>query len=165
MLAGLELVLRIRFGTQPGRIAMSDWSTYAAGRVREKIGDENVRDRRALQEEEILKLNSFRRWEELRDLLIQRCTEFNAEPGMHGRLAWNNDNPNALKIEDTQTKVSLHTAFDPERHEVSVGGSLGKTYRITVIQGTRETCLTDGSLTASAHEIAREVLEGLLAIN
>jgi alanine-alpha-ketoisovalerate/valine-pyruvate aminotransferase len=148
---------------------MSDWSSYAAGKVKQQRENQGLRDARALQEESILALYAPKRWEELRGLLMQMCTEFNAEPNMRNTLAYDNSDPNALKIENIVTRINSRVTFDPERHEIKVnspGSSLGDGtyYRIAVISGQRETYFSDGNRSIEAHEIARKTLDSLLGI-
>lgn len=77
---------------------MSDWSSHAAKRIKQKRNEEQLKSSRALQEETLLESNSHGVWDELRNLLVQMCTEFNAEEGMRDTLAWNATNPIEPKI-------------------------------------------------------------------
>jgi len=148
---------------------MSDWSSYAAGRVRQQQQNSSIRDARALQEERLLDEYAPSRWEELRKTLMQMCTDFNAEEGMRNSFACDNSNRDALKVEYTPKVISARLTFNRERHEIKVGGLIGPAvgelvYKIAVVPGQRETYFSDGNNSIQAHEIARKVLDRLLGI-
>ncbi|MGA2099174.1 MAG: hypothetical protein ABSH39_23040 [Candidatus Acidiferrum sp.] len=148
---------------------MSDWSTNAAGRVRQQQQNNNIRDARALQEERLLDEYAPSRWEELRNTLMQMCSDFNAEAGMRNSFAYDNSNPDGLKVEYIPKAISARVTFSRERHEIKVGGLIGPAvgelvYKIAVVPGQRETYFLDGNNSIQAHEIARNVLDRLLGI-
>jgi hypothetical protein len=148
---------------------MSDWSSYAAQRVKRQRENNNLKDARMSHDERLLAEYAPGRWEELRRIFLEMCSQFNAEPEMRDTLAYDNSNPNALKIENTQTKMVLRVTFDPEHYEIKIGGLGGPSataayYKIAVVPGQRETHFIEGSNSVAAHEIARKALDSLLGI-
>jgi len=148
---------------------MSDWSSYAAQRVKRQRENNGLKNSRASQDARLLAEYAPGRWEELRRVFLEMCSQFNAEPEMREALAYDNSNPQALKIENTHTKMTLRITFDPEHSEIKIGGLSGPTataapYKIALVPGQRETYFTDGSNSVAAHEIARKALDSLLGI-
>jgi hypothetical protein len=170
----LELVVRLSFGHDraklEGATGMSDWSKYAAGKVRQQRQNESIRDARALQEERLLAEYAPSRWEELRLAIIEMCTQFNAEEGMRDSFAYDNGNPEALKVEYRPKRSSIRLTFKRERNEINVGGLMAPAvgewvYKIAIVPGQRETYLSDDNgNSVQVHEIGRKVLDRLLGI-
>ena len=145
---------------------MSDWSKFAAERVQRRTLDAGQKDTQDAQDENFLNSNAPRMWAEFRELVIQMSTDLNAESGMHGRLAHNKSDPNALKIEDTEMRMTTAVTFNPERHEIKIGGlaGSGKLYKLAVTPGTHEIRFTAGGSAVPVDKIAQGVLESLLGI-
>jgi hypothetical protein len=117
---------------------VSDWSKRMAQNIRrteESIGAGNAR---ALQVGQLLDSMAPDKWKELRDMITQKCTEFNAEPEMNRRLVYDTSKPEALIVENIKNHKEFRVLFDRERHRVSASGAVEAAYQICVKDGSRE---------------------------
>ena len=161
----LEFAVRVRVnGFREAKV--SDWSSYAAGRIQQKKQEEQIKNERALQEDRLLETNSRRLWDELRNTLIQMCGEFNAEQGMRDTFTWSREDPLELRIEDSRQHKNISLSFDSQRHTVGTRlGAVKDFYSIAVLTGTREVSFVNISQhPVAVHEIAQKVLNDLLGI-
>lgn len=150
---------------------MCDWSRNAAQRLQCKSDEERIRNERVSEIWKLLNERSNQRWKELRNEFVRMATELNSEPGMSGTLCYDS-NPDALCIENTLTRKSVNITFEKESHSISTNDRFGRTYQITVVPGTLDTCVMAvttrgieriGGL-VTHNEIARSILDELLGI-
>jgi hypothetical protein len=161
----VEISLVIRIGSQPERgVAMSDWSSDAAKRIQRQQDDERIKAEKELQENKLLELDAPRLWQELRDLLIQMCNEFNSEPGMSNQLKFANKRATDLSIEYPARNRSLSISFDSARRSVMVMGCIAASYKM-IVNAAREVSMVDANtLSIATGEIAKKTMTGLLGI-
>lgn len=146
---------------------MSDWSGNAARKFLEKKKTQQLQDAKVLHDEKLLNLNSPAMWTGLREILIARCGEFNAETGVGNVLGCDDSEPHSLTIMNADAGISLTVAFDQERHRIKVSGLAANPERgdiaIAVRNGSSELVFLDKKhMAVSAEQIAGGILDDLL---
>jgi hypothetical protein len=128
-------------------IAVSDWSKDAASRFAAHLKLKQVRDAKAIRDQNDLASHTAKIWADLCALFRVRCEEFNAEPGVAGILNCDTKRPQELKITRTDNATMLRGAFDAKRGTIHfMGPNIGKEkseIKIEAIEHSSEMCFVD----------------------
>jgi hypothetical protein len=160
-----ELVLRFSSSEVE---SMSDWSQDAAQRYLLKKQQQHTQDEKVLHDQKVLDSNCPTLWSGLRDALTKSCDDFNNEPGIGTVLGYDNTDPNSLRVYRAADGLTLTTAFDPKRHEITFGSLAGglPTLKFKIVPGTSEVHLFEpnGVPIESVVKVANRVINALLGI-
>jgi hypothetical protein len=149
---------------------MSDWSQDAARRFLDNQTARQAHEAQSVLDRRVLNQQAPRMWEELRQLFVRQCGEFNAEPGVGNILSCHSDAAHALDIRRSDNGVTLTIAFDPQKYCVNFSGACVANGRgriqARVASGSTETFFADDSGTrVSAEDVVEIALGDLLEIN
>lgn len=126
---------------------MSDWSQDAALRFAAQLKAKQVRDAKAIRDQNDLVSHTAKIWADLCALFKTRCDEFNAEPGVAGILNCDTKRTQELKITRSDNATMLRGAFDAKRATIHfMGPNIGKEkseIKIEPIEHSSEMCFVD----------------------
>jgi hypothetical protein len=105
---------------------MSDFSKYAAGKLKRKAEIKRLNDAKSIQDNQMLDKATTYFWSELRAKLKNACGEINQEPDIEIRLDCDDRTPNCIVVSRSDTASSIAGTLG--NHQFIFKGENGSRY-------------------------------------